>query len=223
MINRDEIDPQGAIERNAAAAGVAISEELSSLNPNIEMDAKEFGEHVRNGGWKLGLLVARSVAAGAGQTSGLKNVAENSATSKISSRAFARQAGGTITDKTVGKYLNAWNMAAADGLVPASSDLNPGQNYSFEDETHTDSEWKKYFSPSSGEDKNDLVSLYNKTNGSLNVDAINVENFNSQSEFTVPQGYKAAVQLERAAKEAQSRWIALARTLNIDVREGDYN
>lgn len=155
MINRDEIDPQGAIIRQTAEAGVAISEELTDLNPNVELDAKEFGEHVRNGGWRLGLLVARSVRKtakergskpwedeGVSRAEWYRDNSENSESSqKISASAFAHQAGVSITDKTVTKYLNAWNQAAVEGFVPLSSSMCPGQGFVFRSEFDLDFEF----------------------------------------------------------------------------------
>lgn len=191
MINRDEIDPQGAIIRQTTEAGVAISEELTDLNPNVEMDAKEFGEHVRNGGWRLGLLVARNVKSGAG-AGARTDLAENSARLiKISSRAFARQAG-NITDKTVGKYLDAWNMAAADGHVVPSSSLSPGQEVDFS-ETDDDGEliltpklWDSYFKPKGEENETSVFDFFKglkKYNDCNLRDWLTAEHFEGQSDF----------------------------------------
>jgi hypothetical protein len=37
------------------------------MEPTTELDAREFGIHVRQGGWRLGLLVARNVEPRKGQ------------------------------------------------------------------------------------------------------------------------------------------------------------
>lgn len=216
MLNRDEIDPQGAIIRQTAEAGTAISDELSGLNPNIEIDAKEFGEHVRNGGWRLGLLVARSVAAGTGQGS-RTNLAEFSAKfPKISTRAFARQAGGSITDKTVSKYLNAWNMAAADEIVPASSELSPGQSFSFDAEEHTPKVWDSYFKPPTGDEKDPFVTQINKINSAVAIDTsvFTAEAFSAQQEHSVDDVYAAGVNMIRIGQEIQDRCLSAAKQLN---------
>jgi hypothetical protein len=147
--DRDQIDPQGARERQAVENAVLIAEELTDLNPNIEMDAKEFGEHVRNGGWRLGLLAARSAEVA---TAGRPRIGENTPINKkISLTAFGKSAG--IDKNTVKKYLDSWNMAAADGYVPSSSELVPGQGVNFTD-VDDDGElilspklWDSYFKP----------------------------------------------------------------------------
>jgi hypothetical protein len=43
---------------------------------------------------------------------------------KVSTSVFARQAG--IDQKTVQRYLNAWDLAAESGLVKRAADLTPG-------------------------------------------------------------------------------------------------
>lgn len=120
----------------------------TTTNFNIELDAKEFGEHVKNGDWKLGLLVARSVEEGTGGP----RTAKDLAVSKISLRRFAELAG--ISDPTVKKYLVAWDRAADAGLVPHSSSLVPGQSTTddglpiLNEEDHTKATWKEHYSPS---------------------------------------------------------------------------
>ncbi len=90
----------------------------------IEHDAAEFGNHVRLGGWRLGLLVARSVQKdkGHGQGRGANVSAE---TFKVSAREFADMAG--TTAGRVLRYLKAWDAAALDGCVPESALLVPGE------------------------------------------------------------------------------------------------
>jgi hypothetical protein len=152
-----------APELEAGREAKQVTEELANLNPNVEMDAKEFGEHVRNGGWRLGLLVARSVEVGKNKGGDRKseniNWENSQLIEKVSALAFARQAG-NITNKTVQKYLTAWDLAAADGLVPTSSDLSPGQSFTFNEEEHTPETWKQYFkTPGEPNDKNAFIAL----------------------------------------------------------------
>lgn len=224
MINRDEIDPQGAIIRKTAEAGVAISEELTDLNPNIEIDAKEFGEHVRNGGWRLGLLVARNVLRNAGEGRPSKT-AENSAVSKISGRAFSRQAG-NITDKTVTKYLDAWNMAAADGHVPASSLLSPGQevDFSLTDEDGelilTPKLWDSYFKPKGDENDTTVFDFFKglKKYNECNLrDWLKAENFEGQSDFCPQDVYDLLRGANRISAEAMQIMVELAEPLDLKV------
>lgn len=88
----------------------------------INQDAVEFGLHVKQGGWRLGLLVARSVEKKIGgrplKTSSTEEVF------KISAEAFAKEAG-TTGDRVL-RHLDAWSRAANAGFVPAATDLNPG-------------------------------------------------------------------------------------------------
>lgn len=117
---------------------------------SIENDAVEFGSHVRNGGWRLGLLVARSVDKRVGQGQ-RTDLGVHGVGSKISARAFAEMAK-SISINTVKKYLDAWNAAADDGLVPASSELAPGQEVEF-GEGHTAKAWDFYFKPPKDDEK----------------------------------------------------------------------
>lgn len=99
------------------------------MKSSIEQDAQEYGAHVRGGDWRLGLLVARNVEKG-------RNDAKFGAESpgagdlpdpedrKISIVAFAAKA--KVGKEKVGNHLNMWEKAAAAGLVPAASGLNPG-------------------------------------------------------------------------------------------------
>lgn len=212
-------------ERQAIEAATQIHEELSSLNPHIEIDAKEFGEHVRNGGWRLGLLVARSVQKDAGR--GGKDTqsaifAEKSA--KVSTRSFARQAG-NISDKTVGKYLTAWDLAAADGHVLSTDDLQPGQAFTFEDDTHTPELWKQYFKPPKGEEKlTDFgASLERSISGleNMDLDKICEEMFNGQLEYSPEEVYEFANRGIRRLLEIQNRIEGVATKLGYTVTRSE--
>jgi len=96
----------------------------------IEADAREFGLHDRQGPWRLGLLIARSVTVGKDHGVNLKyrdeDVShETSSNGKVSARDFAMMSG--TSTKRVMKYFRAWEKAAKEGLVPQSSELEPGQ------------------------------------------------------------------------------------------------
>lgn len=234
MINRDEIDPQGAIIRKTAEAGVAISEELTDLNPNIEIDAKEFGEHVRNGGWRLGLLVARSVEVGAGNgvplsgpTSPKNEGSQNcEAFKKLSLAAFSRKASMSSGGNTVRKYLDAWNMAAADGHVPASSMLSPGQEVDFS-QTDDDGEliltpklWDSYFKPKGDENDTTVFDFFKglKKYNECNLrDWLKAENFEGQSDFCPQDVYDLLRGANRISAEAMQIMVELAEPLDLKV------
>lgn len=148
----DIYGPQNA----AIAEGRRDQQELADLDPNTEMDFKELVHLHRYAGWRAGLLCARNVIMNEGDGVHVDQGAELSAPSKkVSARACSRYTG--ISDKTVKKYLVAWNLAAAAHLVPESNQLSPGQIYTFDEEVHTQDEWKKYFKPSAGEKEEDPI------------------------------------------------------------------
>lgn len=103
-----------------------MSETLNEVSPMIEMDAHEFGLHLKQGGWRLGLLVARDVEPGEGESSGVvrsdrAGLAEGQ---KISAVRFAEMAG--THHSRVMRYYRAWERYAAKGRVPHASELSPG-------------------------------------------------------------------------------------------------
>lgn len=88
-------------------------------NPNINNDAREFGLHLVQGGWRLGLLVARNVVRAPGR------VAVETLAPKTNASEFARAAK-TSTARVL-RFLDAWERAADAGHVPHASELTPGQ------------------------------------------------------------------------------------------------
>lgn len=84
----------------------------------ISADAYEFGLHMRQGGWRLGLLVARNVVVAPGR------VAPETLAPKVNATEFARRAK-TSNDRVLRHYA-AWERAANAGLVPHAADLTPG-------------------------------------------------------------------------------------------------
>lgn len=69
------------------------------------------GQHVKLGGWRLGLLVARNVEAGAGNGRPRKG-AKTLTNVKVSANRFAQTA--KVSTPKVLRYLEAWNRAASD-------------------------------------------------------------------------------------------------------------
>ena len=94
------------------------------VDAKIEKDALEFGQHVRQRGWRLGLLVARCVEPGKGGRP--KSGAALPISAKVSATSFAKTAG--VAKDTITRYLTTWDRAAADGIVPPRSELKPGTN-----------------------------------------------------------------------------------------------
>lgn len=86
----------------------------------ITVDAREFGLHTKQGGWRLGFIVARNVALAPGRVS-VKTLAP-----KTNATTFARKSG-TSNDRII-RHLAAWERAADRGLVPHAAELRPGQD-----------------------------------------------------------------------------------------------
>lgn len=106
----------------------------------IERDAQEFGQHVKLGGWRLGLLVARNVELGTG---GPRKTVGNP-TVKKSARWFAEESGVGV-DKVL-MYLKAWNRAAADiEELPTADELAPGNEIDLDEEWCEAHPWGKYY------------------------------------------------------------------------------
>jgi hypothetical protein len=97
------------------------------MDPRVEADAREFGLHVKQGGWRLGLLVARSVekSAGDGVNRDDEGVTTVTREGKVSAREFARRSG--TSAPRVLRYLTAWNKAASKRHVLPSALLAPGR------------------------------------------------------------------------------------------------
>jgi hypothetical protein len=111
------------------------------MNTNVERDAHEFGLHVRQGGWRLGLLVARNVEKGLGQ--GARQPPRTRDEVKVSATEFARLSG-TSADRVL-RYLAAWENAADAGHVRYAADLSPDSDYSPDVESLP--EWKGFYPP----------------------------------------------------------------------------
>lgn len=90
---------------------------------SVKQDAREFGLHLKQGGWRLGLLVARNVEKGKGQ--GARLLRDHEEVAKVSAVAFARAAG-TTADRVL-RHLDAWEKAALAGHVKPAEQLSPGQ------------------------------------------------------------------------------------------------
>lgn len=109
-------------------------EVASAMSALIELDAKEFGTYVQQGGWRLGLLVARSVEPGLNPSPGRNQYnseevprVREAPNGKVSQSEFARMALGTEGATTrVRRYYDAWELAASKGIVPHAAELAPG-------------------------------------------------------------------------------------------------
>lgn len=95
---------------------------LVAIERNMQDDAREFGLHMRQGGWRLGLLVARNVKISPGR------VTPEALLPKVNATEFARRAA-TSNDRVIRHYA-AWQRAAKAGLVPDADTLLPGTEVS---------------------------------------------------------------------------------------------
>nr|DAK57411.1 MAG TPA: hypothetical protein [Caudoviricetes sp.] len=107
----------------------------------IERDAQEFGQHVKLGGWRLGLLVARNVEKG---RRGGDTTISQSGNAKLPAYRFAELAG--VGKNKVLRYLEAWNKAAADiEELPTADELAPGNEIDLDEEWCEAHSWGKYY------------------------------------------------------------------------------
>lgn len=107
----------------------------------VEKDAREFGHHVKLGGWRLGLLVARNVEK---KDSSHRPVSIGTG-DKMSARWFAEKAG--VSPAKVLRYLDAWNRAASDiEELPTSDELAPGNEIDLDEEWCESHPWSNYYS-----------------------------------------------------------------------------
>jgi hypothetical protein len=100
---------------------MSLNNEDSSLSPtasasldndavaaSIDNDARTFGLHFKQGGWRLGLLVARNVYVSDDER-GRRDL-KAPELGKVTANQFAEKAG--VTAKTVQLYYRAWELAA---------------------------------------------------------------------------------------------------------------
>lgn len=110
-----------------------------------EADAKEFGLHVKQGGWRLGLLVARNVEKGAGE--GGDPHRNDRYGAKVSAQQFGRDS--STSAPRILRYLAAWEKAAAAGHVPHAADLTPGEDVDLDVEALPS--WNEFYTGAAGD------------------------------------------------------------------------
>lgn len=99
--------------------------EIPREETTVDKDAAEFGLHFKQGGWRLGLLVARNVEKKQGKRTDLATSGEVTE-SKVSAAEFAKRAG--VSESTVKYYFDAWQIAAIKGRCTPAEDLSPGED-----------------------------------------------------------------------------------------------
>jgi hypothetical protein len=118
---------------------------------SLDNDAREFGQHFKQGGWRLGLLVARNVEPHKGQgkprpqVDEAANATADEKPTKVSGTDFATKSG--VSKQCVAYYYKAWQLAAEDGKCPHAETLSPDDEVLDdieEDDEHTREMWSKY-------------------------------------------------------------------------------
>ncbi|WJV51738.1 hypothetical protein [Streptomyces flavofungini] len=92
----------------------------------LNADIQEFSIHDNKGGWARALLIARRVEPGEGD--GVRTEYQSrrfgrTAFRRVSAREFARRS--KSSHKRIMAILQAWERAAADGVVPPAEELSP--------------------------------------------------------------------------------------------------
>lgn len=177
----------------------------------IERDAAEFGVHVKAGGWRLGLLVARNVKTGNGQGQRADLVTAVTKSEKVSAQAFGRQSG--TSAPRVLRYLEAWDAAAAAGVVPPSVTLVPGQEVDLDADALPD--WGKYYPPGDSnwtKASDDLRADYESAAAEVGTTAQQIARFAAS-----PPAVLGAVKANPKIREAVRKELAAESTAD-DVR-----
>jgi hypothetical protein len=116
----------------------------------VDDDAREFGQHVKQGGWRLGFLVARCCdpSSKGGRPPKEENRPQVNSSGKVSLREFAAKAG--VSPAQISYCYKAWQLAAEDGHCAPAEQLSPededGSREDLEeDDEHTRESWLTYY------------------------------------------------------------------------------
>lgn len=116
-------------------------------------DAREFGQHFKQGSWRLGLLVARNVHVS--DTERGRSDLEATKLGKVTANQFAVKAG--VSPRTVQLYYRAWELAADAKKCQPAAQLSPGAedpNINFEEDYDAErAEWLEYYRKAKGTSK----------------------------------------------------------------------
>ncbi|MGV0037832.1 hypothetical protein [Mycobacterium colombiense] len=117
---------------------------------SVTEDARVFGQHFKQGGWRLGLLVARNVYVSDGARG--RSDLEASKVGKVTANQFAEAAG--VSARTVQLYYRAWELAAAKDECQHAAELSPDSedgNINFdEDDDEMRNKWSAYYRAAKG-------------------------------------------------------------------------
>ena len=119
---------------------------MTTTTTTWEDDAREFGFHLKQGDWRMGLLAARNVAP---KTWG------DIPAGRVTAPTFAKLAG--TTPGRVLRYFDAWEKAADDGHVAHAVELRPGAEANVKAEKLPP--WSDYYSTESARPSDNLRAL----------------------------------------------------------------
>ena len=109
---------------------------------SIDRDAERFGRHFE-GGWQLGLYVARSVHK---QPRAGRPPKSEPVRNKVTCAQFAAKAG--VSERTVQWYYDTWQLAAEEGHCTPADQLSPGDEDPLSPDTTTTEHrdmWRKFY------------------------------------------------------------------------------
>lgn len=95
-------------------------------------DARFVGAFIRGGDWEIGLRVARNL-----------DPLGRPRSPKVSQSMFSCESG--LSERTVKRYLDAWEHAADDGVVDHAADLGPNDEFDWKKAGLTQSDWLTYY------------------------------------------------------------------------------
>ncbi len=116
---------------------------------SLDDDAREFGQHFKQGGWRLGFLVARCCdpSSKGGRPPKDENRSQVNSSGKVSFRQFAEMAG--VSPAHVSYCFRAWESAADDDHVPHAENLSPDDDQALdhieENDEDTRDGWLTYY------------------------------------------------------------------------------
>lgn len=92
---------------------------------SVDEDARAFGQHFKQGGWRLAFIVARCCdpTSKGGRPSQDENCSRVNGSEKVSFRRFAEMAG--VSPATVLYHYKAWQLAAEEGHCTPAVQLRP--------------------------------------------------------------------------------------------------
>lgn len=112
-----------------------------------EIRAAEFGNHTRQGGWRLAWLVASCCEFDKGHGQSTDETTTSGSLQKVSLVQFAEKAG--VGRETVRLYFKAWELAADQSFVDHATDLDQADEYCPLEDVDMP-EWKDYYRKAKG-------------------------------------------------------------------------